>query len=57
MEDVILQTNNKKTAPPELLMKIKAEMPKPLDKPNTISAILRRAKGGCTYHRFRGKSN
>lgn len=53
MGEPTLQTQNKKAASPELLRHIKAQMPTRRSEPQSLSEILRRAKGGCMLHRYR----
>lgn len=53
MGEPTLQAQNKKTASPELLRDLKAKMPTRSFDPQSLSEILRRAKGGCMIHRYR----
>ncbi|EJN04253.1 hypothetical protein PMI41_01892 [Phyllobacterium sp. YR531] len=53
MEGLTQKTSVNRVAPPELLTKIKAQMVRDYSPPETISEILRKAKGGCMRQRVR----
>ncbi|MDQ0996499.1 hypothetical protein QFZ34_001681 [Phyllobacterium ifriqiyense] len=52
MEGLTLKTTNR-VASPELLKQIKAQVARDYAPPETISQILRKAKGGCMRRRIR----
>lgn len=54
MEEVTLHTpHNASCASPQILQRVRSEMPKKTTSPNKLSDILRRAKGGFTHRRFK----
>ncbi|MEP7452731.1 hypothetical protein [Phyllobacterium sp. SB3] len=53
MEGLTQKTSVNRVAPPELLIKIKAQAVRDYSPPETISEILRKAKGGCMRRRVR----
>lgn len=54
MGDVTLHTPIMQScATPQILQKVREEMPKKPSSPNKLSDILRRAKGGFTHRRFK----
>jgi hypothetical protein len=54
MGDVTLHTpHNACCATPQILQKVREEMPSKPASPNRLSDILRRAKGGFAHRRFK----
>lgn len=57
MAEVTLHTpHNANCATPQILQKVRAEMPTGTAASNKLSDILKRAKGGFTHRRFKQHS-
>ncbi len=57
MGEVILHTpHNAHCATPQILQKVRLQMPDKAESNNKLSDILKRAKGGFTHRRFKQHS-